>query len=140
MAKEIGKFFDQKKDWNNAIKYYEKHISNYKDDMETILLLMQAYTENAQFDKLAKVSEEQMQLFPTQPQLYYYNGLANNQLNNYKKAKDALESGIDFIVDDAALEINFNIQLGEAFNGLGDMKKKELYFTKANELIKKQKK
>ena len=140
VAKEIGKFFDQKKDWNNAIKYYEKHISNYKDDMETILLLMQAYTENTQFDKLAKVSEEQMQLFPTQPQLYYYNGLANNQLNNYKKAKDALESGIDFIVDDAALEINFNIQLGEAFNGLGDMKKKELYFTKANELIKKQKK
>ena len=32
-----------------------------------------------------KVSEEQLQLFPTQPQLYYYNGLANNQLKNYKK-------------------------------------------------------
>lgn len=108
--------------------------------METILLLMQAYTEIADFDKLVKVSEEQMQLFPTQPQLYYYNGLANNQLKNYKKAKDVLESGIDFIVDDAALEINFNIQLGEAFNGLGDIKKKEAFFTKANELLKKQKK
>ena len=52
----------------------------------------------------------------------------------------ALESGIDFIVDDIELETNFNIQLGEAFNGLGDAKKKEMYFTKANELLKKQKK
>jgi len=29
--------------------------------------------------------------------------------------------------------------LGEAFNGLGDMKKKDLYFSKANQLIEKQK-
>ena len=139
VAKEIAKFYQSKKDWNKAIKYYEMHLKNATDDMETILLLMQAYTENLQFDKLAKVSEEQLQLFPTQPQLYYYNGLANNQLKIYKKAKDVLESGIDFIIDDTILEINFNLQLGEASNGLGDMKKKDLYFSKANQLIEKQK-
>ncbi len=140
VAKEIGKFYQAKKDWVKAIKYYEMHLKNTNDDMETILLLMQAYTENLQFDKLAKASDEQMQLFPSQPQLYYYNGLANNQLKNYKKAKDVLEAGIDFVIDDKALEINFNLQLGEAYNGLGDMKKKEFYFTKANSLIEKQKK
>jgi tetratricopeptide (TPR) repeat protein len=140
VAKEIGKFYHTKKEWSKAIKYYEMLLKSAADDMETIILLSQAYAENVQFDVLAKFSEEQMQLFPTQPHLYYYNGLANNQLKNYKKAKDALESGVDFIVDDIALEINFNIQLGEAFNGLGDAKKKEMYFTKANELLKKQKK
>ena len=140
VAKEIGKFYQSKKDWVKAIKYYEMHLKTTNDDMETILLLMQAYTENLQFDKLAKASDEQMQLFPTQPQLYYYNGLANNQLKNYKKAKDILESGIDFVIDDTVLEINFNLQLGEAYNGLGDMKKKDLYFSKANSLIEKQKK
>jgi tetratricopeptide (TPR) repeat protein len=139
VAKEIAKFYQSKKDLSKAIKYYEMHLKNATDDMETILLLMQAYTENLQFDKLAKISEEQLQLFPTQPQLYYYNGLANNQLKNYKKAKDVLESGIDFIIDDTVLEINFNLQLGEASNGLGDMKKKDLYFSKANQLIEKQK-
>ena len=140
VAKEIGKFYQSKKDWVKAIKYYEMHLKTTNDDMETILLLMQAYTENLQFDKLAKASEEQMQLFPAQPQLYYYNGLANNQLKNYKKAKDVLESGIDFVIDDKSLEINFNLQLGEAYNGLGDMKKKDVYFSKANSLIEKQKK
>ncbi len=139
VAKEIAKFYQNKKDWNKAIKYYEMHLKNATDDMETILLLLQAYTESLQFDKLSKVSDDQLQLFPTQPELYYYNGLANNQLKNYKKAKDVLESGMDFIIDNQVLEINFNLQLGEAFNGLGDMKKKDLYFSKANQLLEKQK-
>ena len=115
------------------------HLKSANDDMEAILLLMQAYTENFQFEVLETASEEQMQLFPSQPQLYYYNGLANNQLKNYKKAIVSLESGIDFIIDDPNLEINFNLQLGEAYNGLGDFKKKDAYFVKANALIEKQK-
>jgi len=139
VAKEIGKYYQNKKDWSKAIHYYEMHLKTTNDDMETILLLMQAYTENLQFDKLDKASEEQMQLFPSQPQLYYFNGLANNQLKNYKKAKDILESGVDFIIDDTSLEINFNLQLGEAYNGLGDFKKKDAFFSKANALIEKQK-
>lgn len=140
VAKEIAKFYQNKKEWSKAIKYYEMHLKNEKEDMESILLLSQSYSQNIQFEALAKFSDEQMQLFPSQPQLYYYNGLANNQLKNFKKAKDVLESGIDFIVADTALEINFNIQLGEAFNGLGDLKKKEIYFSKANDLLKKNKK
>ena len=139
VAKEIGKFYQNKKDWSKAIHYYEMHLKTTNDDMESILFLMQAYTENLQFDKLDKASEEQLQLFPSQPHLYYYNGLANNQLKNYKKAKDVLESGMDFIIDDTNLEINFNLQLGEAYNGLGDFKKKDTYFSKANALIEKQK-
>jgi len=140
VAKEIGKFHYSKSNWPQAIKYFEMHLKNAEEDVETQLLLMQAYTENQQFDLLAKKADNLTQLFPTQPQFYYYAGLANNQLKNYKKGAGFLESGLDFVVEDEALEINFNIQLGEAYNGLGDANKKEKYFTKANELIKKQKK
>lgn len=140
VAKEIGKFYAGKANWPKAVKYFEMHLKNAPEDMETLLLLLQAYTENNQFDALAKKSDELTQLFPTQPQFYYYAGLAYNQLKSFKKATDILETGLDFVVDDTALEINFNIQLGEAYNCLGDMKKKEKYFTKANELINKQKK
>jgi len=140
VAKEIGKFYFSKSDWPKTIKYFEMHLKDNQDDVETQLLLMEAYTESQQFDVLAKKTDELIQLFPTQPQFYYYSGLANNQMKNYKKGATILESGLDFVVDDAALEINFNIQLGEAYNGLGDANKKEKYFTKANELIKKQKK
>ncbi len=103
-------------------------------------MLLQAYTENGQFAELDAMSQEQLQMYPTQPELYYYNGLANNQLQLYKKAKDVLESGADFVIDNVTLEINFMIQLGEAFSGMGDSKKKEYYFKKANDLIIKAKK
>lgn len=139
VAKEIAKFYVSKADWPKAVKYFEMHLKNAPEDMESLLLLLQAYTENNQFDALAKNADELTQLFPTQPQFYYYAGLAYNQLKSFKKSTEILETGLDFVIDDTALEINFNIQLGEAYNGLGDMKKKEKYFTKANELINKQK-
>lgn len=139
VAVELGKFYYTKKEFTNAIKYFEIHLKNDPNDMETILLLLQAYTDTVSFEKLAKVAEEKTELFPTQPELYYYSGLANNQLQKYKKAKEVLETGLDFVVDNVALEVNFNIQLGESYNGLGDMKKKDSYFSKANDLIKKKK-
>ncbi len=137
VAKEIGKFFMNKKDWNNATKYFEMHLKSVSDDVETGLLLLQCYVEKAEFETLVAKAETWIQLFPTQPQFYYFQGLGYNQAKNFKKAKDILEMGMDYLVDDVATEINFNIQLGEAYNGLGDVKKKEMYFTKANELLKK---
>jgi len=139
VAKEIGKFYFSKANWEKAVKYLNMHLKNAEDDVETQLLLLQAYTENQQFADLAKKTDDLTELFPTQPQFYYYGGLANNQLNNFKKAATILETGLDFVIDDDALEINFNIQLGEAYSGLGDVNKKNKYFSKADELIKKQK-
>ena len=140
VAKEIGKFYQNKKEFAKAAKYYELHLKNVNDDMETILLLLQSYTDTIAFDKLLKLANDKIELFPSQPELYYYAGLANNQLKSYKKAKDVLESGLDLVLDNVTLEINFNLQLGEAYNGLGDFKKKDSYFNKANDLILKNKK
>lgn len=140
VAKELGKFYATKKEWNKAIKYYEMHLKSANDDYETAILLLQAYTEIAAFDKVVATSDQWIQLFPSQPQFFYYSGLGYNQLQNYKKAKNDLELGLDNVVDDITLEINLTIQLGEAYNGLGDAKKRDFYFSKANELLKKTKK
>ena len=140
VGKEIGKFYHTKKQWAKAIKYYEQALKNGSgDDIETNLLLLQTYTETKQFELVAKKASAMVDTFPTQPQFYYYSGMANNQLQQFKKAKDMLEMGLDYLVEDKALEINFNIQLGEAYNGLGDFKKKEMYFSKANQLLKEKK-
>lgn len=137
VAKEIGRFFQAKKDWNQAKLYFEINLKDNPNDLETALLLFQTYVELENFEDLAKKSEEMTELFPSQPDLYYYTGLANNQLKKFSKAKDFLEIGMDYVIDNKALEINFNIQLGEAYNGLGDQKKKEIYFKKADQLLKK---
>jgi tetratricopeptide (TPR) repeat protein len=140
VPKELGKFYQNKKMWDKAIKYYGIQVDNHPDDVESAMLLLQAYTEKADFTSLAKRADAMIELFPLQPQFYYYSGLAHNQLKEFKKAKDTIEAGIDYLVSDADLEINMNIQLGEAYSGLGDQKKKEQYFIKADKLIQQQKK
>ncbi len=140
VAKEVAKFYQNEKDYDKAIQYYELGFQNNPaDDVETTLLLFQCYAETGKFDILGKKSEKMIESFPSQPQFYYFAGLSYNQLKNYKKAKDYLETGLDYLVDDVALEINLNIQLGEAYSGLGDVAKKELYFTKAEKLLNKKK-
>lgn len=134
-TKEIGKIFYAKKNWERAIHYFEIYSKNNPQEIETNIFLLQAYAENAQFDVLSKKASGLIDFFPLQPDFYYYSGLAYNQLKNYKKAKEFLEMGLDYLVNNRDLEINFNIQLGEAYNGLGDVKKKEYYFLKADQLL-----
>ncbi|MBF6607733.1 MAG: cytochrome C biosynthesis protein, partial [Flavobacterium sp.] len=139
VAKEIGKFFHTKKDWDKTIKYYSLHLQQTPDDLETVYLLFQVYTEQQKYDVLAQKSEEFLESYPLQPQFYFYAGLAYNQLKNHKKAKDMLEMGLDYLVDDPQLEMNFNIQLGEAYSALGDTKKMEQHFKKADQILKSRK-
>lgn len=139
VSKEIGIFFRNKKKTDKAIYYFERSLMKQKDDILVIELLLEAYADNNQFDKVSKKAEAFLELYPTHARLYFYAGLAQNQLKNYKKAIALLNSGMDFVVDDIDLEINFNIQLGEAYNGLGDQTKKYTHFNKAEQLLKQKK-
>jgi len=103
------------------------------------LLLLEAYTQAKQFQPLTERAMAMIEVYPSQPQFYYYAGLGSNQLKQFKNAKTVLEMGLDYVVDDTDLEAKFNIQLGEAYNGLGNAAKKEEYFLKANVLLKKKK-
>ncbi|MDQ8011273.1 MAG: tetratricopeptide repeat protein [Flavobacterium nitrogenifigens] len=140
VAKEIGKFYHSKGQFENAIKYYEKDLSANSDtDLETNMLLLEAYAQAKQYEPMTKRAMMLIEVYPSQAQFYYYAGLGSNQQKQFKNAKTVLEMGLDYVVDDVKLESNFNIQLGEAYNGLGDAKKKEEYFLKANEVLKKKK-
>ena len=140
VAQAIGKFYQNKNNIENAIRFYELALQKEVGIVETNLLLLQAYTTAKQFQKLAKKAEEGTELYPSQAYFYFYFGLANNQMRQFNKAKEALETGLDFVIDDLDLEINFNLQLAEAYNGLGDFKKKDNFFAKADQLIQKKKK
>ena len=140
VAQAIGKFYQNKNNIENAIRFYELALQKEVGIVETNLLLLQAYTTAKQFQKLAKKAEEGTELYPSQAYFYFYFGLANNQMRQFNKAKEALETGLDFVIDDLDLEINFNLQLAEAYNGLGDFKKKDNFFAKADQLIQQKKK
>jgi tetratricopeptide (TPR) repeat protein len=138
VAKEIGKFFQIKQNWAKAIQYYELDAKTNASDLETSSLLMECYAQSNLFEVLSKKADAVAELFPLQPEPYLYAGLANNQLKNFKKAKEMLQTGLDYLVDNKNLEYKFYTQLVITFTGLGDTKNKDEAQLKANKINIKQ--
>ena len=139
-AEEIGKYYYNQKQWSKAIQYYELSVKNAEATaIETHLQLLQLYVETQQFEIVSKKAASLLEVFPAEPKFYYYAGWANNQLLQFKNAITILELGLDYVIDNLLLEANFNLQLGEAYNGVGNFKKKEACFAKATLLLKEKK-
>jgi tetratricopeptide (TPR) repeat protein len=132
--KELGKFFYNKNNFELAQKYIEQ---SKESDVEAIDLLLNIYDFNKQFEKMAKKSEAYIDLYPTKANLYYYAGKGNNNLKNYKKAKDFLEIGIDYVIDDPNLEAGFCKQFIFCADGLSDSKMKQTYQKRLDVISKK---
>ena len=134
--KEIGKFYYKKKNWDLAIKNLEKASDT---DLETNLFLLSSYEETSKFEILEAKAAELIDTFPNQPEYYFFAGKVSNQLKKYKKANGFLESGLEYVIENIDLEIDFLNQLAEASKGLGNNQKNEQYLARVNNLKTKQK-
>jgi predicted Zn-dependent protease len=130
VSKEVAKYFLKKNRLDEATLYFEKSITNQPEDFENFEFLMQLLLETKQYDKVNKYADQQLELYPTQASLYFYSGVALLNLNKTKEAKEKLEEGLDFVVENKELEINFYKQLAVTYEKLGDIKKKEMYLAK----------
>ncbi|MFL9845402.1 tetratricopeptide repeat protein [Flavobacterium rhizosphaerae] len=136
VPKEVGKFFFSKQKYDQAAVYFEKGLQQKSDDIEGVELLLYSYEGANQNQQLWDSANKYIDYYPLQASLYCFAGVGANRLGQFKKAKEVLETGMEYVVEDPELEAKLNRELGEAYGGLGDQKKKELYFTKAKELLK----
>ncbi len=84
-----------------------------------------------QFDSLEVYSSEAIELFPNQASPYFYNGVTNIQLKDYKKATESLHNGLEFVYDDNQLLIQFYANMGDAYNYLKEYDKSDKAFDDA---------
>lgn len=64
-------------------------------------------------------SKKAMELFPEQPTVYLFNGIANNQLKHYEGAVSALNTGASLTLGNPALSSQMLAGLGDALHELG---------------------
>lgn len=134
VAKEVAKFFWKKNDFEKAIYYFEKAIKKNAEDIESIDFYLEVLLQKQDFQLLVSKAENFSELYPTQPTYYFYAGFGHNQLKNFKKAKEFLENGLDFVVENKTLEANFYKELILSFENLNDSSKKQLYSNKLKQL------
>jgi tetratricopeptide (TPR) repeat protein len=119
------------KKYKEAASYYYKAAKEEKRDFRVWDNLLFIDNELNLFDSLEHHSATAIELFPNQPINYIYNGVANTQLKNYTKAIQSLRSGVDYVVDNKALLIQFYSALGDAYYYLKDYPNSDLSFEKA---------
>lgn len=127
---EIGKYFYKKEHYLLAEKYLEKAQLN----PEMMDLLLNVYDFNQSFDKMAKSATQWIDLYPTKANLYYYAAKATIKLKKFKQAKEFLDLGMDYVVEDKNLEAGFYKQYMLAADGLSDQKLKQEFQKKLDQI------
>jgi len=85
-------------------------------------------SELGDFHAMADESRRSIAMFPQQPLLYLFSGVANFQLDKYDKAADDLNTGVKFVVGNNALKSQFYAYLGDVYFQLEDhVKSDEAY-------------
>lgn len=74
----------------------------------------------ADFEAMESTSAEAMELFPTMPSFYLFNGVANLQKENYEASIEALLAGIDLVVENFGQLAQFYATLGDAYHAVGN--------------------
>ncbi len=113
-----GDFLFREASYNEAREQYRYTVSEDSSKYLIWSQLMGCDIQLNDFTDLAKVSSSAMELFPNDPQAYLFNGVANNQKKNYTLAVTSLSKGVDYVVNDNALLLEFYSALGDVYNSL----------------------
>jgi len=100
-------------------------IEGYKNNIENSIS-----TKN--YVLLDSVSHEALENFPAQPYFYYARGLALNKKNKFREAVSILEASLDYMLDDIPLANKIYKELYEAYTGLNNPEKANVYLRKVN--------
>lgn len=114
--------------------HFEKAISIDPSRFPIWQQLMIIYFDFENYERVISLADSSMELFPSQPTIYYFSGLANVQLDNFAKAIEMFETGSLFIIDNEPLRVQFYSALGDAYHAQENHKESDKAYEKALEL------
>lgn len=135
VPREVAKFFHNKNQLDRAERFYQLQLSKTPDDIESKSLLMEIQSKKGTAD-LTTDARKMIELFPLEPKYYLYAGQSDNQQAKYAQAREVLQSGLEYVVDNPAMEAAFYDELIKASLGLGDNKAAEMWKSKKAKLKK----
>src|ERR1035437_1587241 len=124
---QMDNFKDAHTQFEEALKLDKQNFDVWKYDLEVDYRLND-------FDLMLKESEEAISLFPTQPYVYLYNGVAKSQKDKNEDAIEIFKAGLNLVIDDIDLKERFLVSLGESYNKLKKYTESDEAYDKALEL------
>jgi tetratricopeptide (TPR) repeat protein len=109
----VGDIYKRQKNYKDAFVAFERSLeldnNNFHLWYEVITLSYNLHD----YQKSMKYAEKSLDLFPSQPEFYYYAGMSALQLKKYGEAAAYLDGGKDYIVRDPLMKAQFELALAE---------------------------
>ena len=131
---ELGQYYLTRKKKEKALEYFEAALKLEANNFGVLRHVLLLYIDLQKYHLAKEKSNEGLQKYPSQPLFYLINGVALNQLNEPKEAIETLETGLDYIIDDTKMEIDFYKQLSKSHTLLNNTAKAKTFNDKAKQL------
>ena len=119
--------------------------NNYERAKEQYLLILETEKSKSQlwgqalfiqaelsdFEGMLITSSEALEYFPLDPLFYYFNGLANKWFKNYTASIESFNLGLQFIIDNEDLLVEFYSSLADIYHTLKEHKLSDTFYEKA---------
>jgi tetratricopeptide (TPR) repeat protein len=135
---ELGYYYLQNGDKEKALDNLSQALSENNSDYQLLTKVLLLRVDLGQYELAAKQSADALDLYPAQPLLYLLNGVSYNRLSQPDKAIESLELGIDFVIDDRDMTIDFYNELSLAYKQKNNKTRAESFSKKAQELKQQQ--
>ena len=131
---DLGHYYLKAGDKVKALSNFKEALKQNPKDFKLIKDVLLGQLDIKDYKAVVNDSERALELYPAQPILYLVNGVAYNNLGIPKKAIDSLEIGLDFLIDNPNMEVDFYSELSIAFKALNNISKSETFAKKAQAL------
>lgn len=125
--KYLGEHYFRRENYGLAKTHFLTALAEKKNSFGTWQQLVMTDHRLEDYDAMAKDAEEGIIYFPAQSQLYYYQGLAQVQLERFDKGIKAYEEGLLYCSGDIQ-RATFLSALGDAYHSTGNHAKSDESF------------
>lgn len=109
----VGDIYKRQNNYKDAFVAFERSLELDKDNFNLWYEVITLSYNLHDYKKSRLLSESALDLFPSQPEFYYYAGMSALQLKNYGEAAAYLDGGKDYIVRDPLMKAQFELALAE---------------------------
>ena len=120
--------------FQEAKEQYLLVLEQDKDKSQVWSQVLFIQAQQSDFEGMLSTSDEALEYFPIDPLFYYFNGVSNKWFKNNENAISSLEMGVEFIVDNENLLLEFYSSLADVYHATKQHKLSDEYYEKALEI------
>ena len=133
---QLGQYYMKRGELEDALSFFKAGLAENTEDFQLVKNTIFLQLELEKYKEARDLSKEMLEVFPAQPVLFLLQGIALNQLEEYREAIEILTFGLDYLIENPRMEIDFYTQLKMAYKELGEEEKSAEFSRKVEALIK----